>query len=77
MSLTTVARDDLTPAGVLDDAVADVAGGEHLAGAVDPPHVVLEHSRVRTADRDRVGVLSGEQSVELRVELGRVVRVPR
>jgi len=70
-----VAGDDLAGRGPLDDAVADGAAGEHAAGLVAVPDVVLEDPGVRTADGDDVRPLAVLQVVEPGVELAGVLQV--
>jgi 8-oxo-dGTP diphosphatase len=63
-----VAGDGFARLGLLDDAVADVATGKHLARVVVVPHVVVKHAGVRTADGDDVRVLCVLYVAEPRLE---------
>jgi len=70
-----VPRNYLAGSGPLNDAVSDVAAGEHTAGFVVAPHVVLQDPRVRATDGDYVRVLGVLYVVESRLEVAGVLQV--
>ena len=72
-----VTGDALAAVSPLDDAVTDVAHGEHLARFVVPPDVVLQDPGVGTADGDDVGMLGLLYLVEAGRERSGVLGVVR